>query len=144
MSTARQVVVYNAHKRVCARFGVTQSTLKHKSLQGSLATASATGNRVYSGAGPTTTGPVTTNTLVWMVTTPKIPVRARPGDDTMIGRQGLPVLAAQFPAIDDNGNQVIVAHDDLITDMAGITYRISDPTITPENSLWSFLLHKER
>lgn len=147
-ATRRQIHIYQFHRRNCQEMGIPQSTLHHKSLQGSLGTPSATGNVVYTGPVATTAAPATVNvtdTSVWMVTEPIDPgARGRPGDETEIGRQDLPVLKGQFPAIDDNSALVSVAHDDLVTDAAGIIYRLADPAPTPDYSMWTFTLKRYR
>lgn len=144
MATAEQVRVYQLTRSLCQQFGITQSTLKHKGLQGSLSAASPQGNRVYEPPGP---GDPTyaTETAVWFASEPIDAMRGfRPGDDTPIGRQGIPYLRGQIPAIDDNGNAVVISQDDNLVDMSGIIWRIVDPAPTPELGVWTFGLIQQR
>lgn len=144
MATARQIHIYDFHRRNCQRLGIAQGTLKHKGLQGSLGTPSSTGNVLYTPPVPDPAGPTTSDTAVWLVTAPVTASgNSRVGESLEIGREGMDMLNGQIPAIDDNSAAVTIAHDDLMLDMAGVLYRILSPTITPDNSLWSFGMVKE-
>lgn len=138
MATPRQVQVYNMHRSICQQFGIPQSTLKHKALQGSLSAPSATGNRVYEPPSPGNPS-YASQTAVWLATEPIDPTRSfRPGDETPIGRQSIPILRGQVPEIDDNGAAITIQTDDIITDASGMDFRVIDPAATPEASVWTF------
>lgn len=148
--TAAQLANYQFHRDLCRRgipgLGpIGQSTLEHRTLQGTLSAPSPTGNVLYTGAAPSTTDLVTTTTRVWAVTQP---MSARAGGgagaDTEIGRQGLPMLRAQCPFIDDNLAPVVIAEDDILIDAAGVKYGVASPTPTPDASMWAFELVKLR
>lgn len=148
--TAAQVAEYQFHRRLL-RAGIPglgvigQSTLKHRNLQGTLSAPSTTGNVLYAGPGAQTADIVTSTPLIWMVTEPLVQRGGGAmGSTTPIGKQSIPMMRAQCPAIDDNGNLISIAHDDLIVDPAGIEYRVENPVQTPDAGLWSFNLVKIR
>lgn len=148
--TPAQAAQYAFHRRLL-QAGIPglgpigQAALEHRVLQGSLSAPSSTGNVLYAGPGPTTTDLVSTKTPVWLVTQPLV-LRGggAMGSDTRIGKQSIPMMRAQIPALDDNGNPIAIAHDDLVIDQAGLKYRVENPVQTPDNGLWSFNLVKIR
>ena len=144
MATASQVRQYNLHKQADTQTGIGQSTFKHKTLTGSLDTASSTGNQIYTGAGPQTALQTTTDTLVW-ATWMAVPQRHSGFDDTEIGRKGIPYMKGQMPTIDDNANVITVAHDDWIQTPAPESklYRVENPTLSPDGGFWSFEMISE-
>lgn len=149
-ATRAQIAQYQFHRRLC-QIGIPglgpigQSTLEHRVLQGTLSTASPTGNVLYTGPGPSTTDLISTTTKVWMVTEPLV-LRGggAMGSQTEVGAQSIPMMRAQIPDIDDFGSPVAIAHDDLVIDPAGIKYKVENPVQTPDNGLWSFNLVKIR
>lgn len=149
-ATAAQIAQYRFHRRLC-QAGIPglgpigQSTLEHRVLQGTLSAASPTGNVLYAGPGPSTTDLISTTTKIWMVTEPLV-LRGggAMGSQTEVGAQSIPMQRAQFPAIDDNGNAITVAHDDLVVDAAGQKMKLENPVLTPDASLWSGNLVKIR
>jgi len=148
--TAVQLAQYHFHRSLC-RAGIPglgpigQSTLQHRALQGTLSAPSPTGNVLYTGPAPSTTDGVASSTRVWAVSEP-MSTRAGSGGgtETEIGQQGLPMLRAQCPFIDDTSAPVAIAEDDIFVDAAGIKYRVASPTPTPDASLWTFELVKLR
>lgn len=148
--TAAQVAQYAFHRRLClagipglGRIG--QSTLEHRVLQGTLSAASPTGNVLYAGPGPATADLIATKTLVWMVSEPLVQRGGGAmGSDTRIGHQGIPMMRAQCPVIDDFGNAIAIAHDDILIDPGNVKYKVENPVLTPDGSLWSFNLVKLR
>jgi hypothetical protein len=148
--TAAQVAQYQFHRRLC-RVGIPglgpigQSTLEHRVLQGTISAPSGTGNVLYTGPGPSTTDLVSTTTKVWMISEPLVQRGGGAmGSQTEIGAQSVPMMRAQIPAIDDFGNAVAIAHDDLVIDPSGIKYKVENPVQTPDVGLWSFNLVRQR
>jgi hypothetical protein len=149
-ATAAQMAEYQFHRRLC-RAGIPglgaigQSTLEHRILQGTLSAASPTGNVLYTGPAPSTTDLISTTTKVWLVTEPLVQRGGGAmGSQVEIGSQSIPMMRGQIPDIDDNGNPVAIAHDDLIIDASGLKYKVENPVATPDASLISFNLVKIR
>jgi hypothetical protein len=140
-ATYAQTAQYAFHKRCCATMHIPQATLQKRSLMGTLGTASSTGNQIYSGPGPVITDQITSKVPVWCITAPMV-IRsmASSGNQNQFGRQAIPMLKAQIPVIDDFSRQVIVNEDDLLIDASGTKYRVQNPVVTPDGSLWSFQL----
>lgn len=148
--TAAQLAQYVFHRRLC-QAGIPglgpigQSTIEHRVLQGSLSAPSPTGNVLYTGPAPSTTDLVSTTDKVWMVSEPLVQRGGGAmGSDTRIGRQSIPMMRAQCPYVDDLGNAVKIAHDDILVDPGGVKYKIENPVLSPDVSLWSFNLVKLR
>jgi len=150
MATAAQVAEYQFHRRLClggipGLGPIGQSTLEHRVLQGTLSTPSSTGNVLYAGPGPATADLVVSSTKVWMVSEPLVQRGGGAmGSTTDIGRQSMPMMRAQCPVIDDTGNAIAIAHDDVLIDPGNVKYRVENPVLTPDDSLWSFNLVKLR
>jgi len=140
--TARQIEEWALHKEICQNLGITQSTLKHKSLAGSVGAPSPTGVTVYTPPDPTPSVRATTDTPVWCVWQ-ELTSRS-PMDSTMAGRLGVPMLKGQLPAVDDNGNVLTIAHDDWIQDGNNVLYRILNPVISTDLGYWSFEVLRQR
>lgn len=149
-ATRAQIAQYQFHRRQC-QVGIPglgpigQSTLEHRVLQGTLSAPSGTGNVLYTGPGPSTTDLISTTTKIWMVSEPLVQRGGGAmGSQVEIGAQSIPMMRGQIPDIDDNGNPVAIAHDDLIIDASGLKYKVENPVNTPDASLWSFNLVKIR
>lgn len=148
--TPAQVAQYQFHRRLLS-VGIPglgpigQSTLEHRTLQGTLSAPSSTGNVLYAGPGPATADVISTTTKVWMVSEPLVQRGGGAmGSDARIGHQSIPMMRAQCPVIDDFGGAIAIAHDDILIDPGGIKYKVENPVLTPDDSLWSFNLVKLR
>lgn len=84
-------------------------------------------------------------TLIWATWQP-VRVRGGSGDagDTEAARMWAGRAEVQFPAIDDNFNQLVVLDDDFITDDQGSRFNIENPLLSPDNSFWSAVLDRVR
>src|SRR5579884_315656 len=139
MATQRQTFMYNFHRQQCANLGLLQSTIQHKQMAGTVSGPNAQGNYTYTPPGPG--NPTTTSDQVWAITMP-MPMRSAEGNDTEIGRQAVQMLRGQCPAIDDSGTVISIAEEDWLTDASGMLFRIVNPVLTPDGSLWSFMLER--
>jgi hypothetical protein len=148
--TPAQRAQYDFHKRLCqggipGLGPIGQSTLEHRTLQGTISAPSPTGNVLYAGPGPSTVDLVATTTKVWCVTQPLVQRGGgASGSDTDIGRQSLPMMRGQCPAINDSAQALVIAHDDILIDAGGTKFRVENPVQTPDASLWSFNLVRLR
>jgi hypothetical protein len=144
-ATAAQVFQYNRHKQLCGIMRIGQATLEHRTLQGTLSTPSSTGNIIYTGPGPSTTDLIVSKVKIWLVTEPLI-IRggSSQGDDLRIGRQGVPMMHGQCPAIDDYGKLIVIADDDLLVTQDGSKMKLENPSQTPDVSMFVFNLVKLR
>ena len=142
-ATSAQIKVWRLHQQACAQLGIGKSTVEHRVLQGTLSAPSAAGNILYSGPGPSATDPVQSTSSVYCITEPSLR-RGGAGDQGVPGKEGVPSLRGQCPVIDDNQAAIAIAHDDILIHPGGTKYRISDPSVTPDNALWSFSLEQLR
>ena len=145
MATLAQIQQYNFHKFRCGVLQIVQSTLEHRVEMGSTGSASPTGNLTYTGPGPATADLISTKIQVWAVIEPMIMrAGAATGEVTETGRAAIQMTRGQCPAIDDNGTAILISQDDILIDASGLKYRIHNPVITPDGSLWSFQLVRLR
>ena len=136
---------YLVHRDACLQTGAQQATYIHRKLKGTATQPAGTKNRVYTGSGPRATLDFETafETKVWLVSQPFIRGEQR-SDDEAYGIQATQIKQGQVPAIDDAGTPLPVTEDDLITDVAGTTWRITNPVISPEGSYFTILMERFR
>lgn len=136
---------YLVHRDACLQTGAQQATYIHRKLKGSVTQPAGTKNRVYSGTGPKATLDFETalETQVWLVSQPFIRGEQR-ADDEAYGIQATQIKQGQFPSIDDKGTALPVTEDDLLIDAGGVTWRITNPVLSPEGSYWTVLAERFR
>ena len=138
-----QIQVRNLHRQVATNLGFGQSTVKHRTLQGTISAPSPTGNRVYTPPGPRTADETTTDTLVWVIWMQKVP-KTTAQDDIQPGRTVYENWLGQMPYVDDNGNVVAVADEDWLEDNQSPAnrYRIQNLKIDASLSFWQFEMER--
>lgn len=139
IATARQIESYRLHRDCCIGNGHPQAAIYHRQPEGTEQAKGPQGlNTEYTFPNPRSTdSPMDPAVLVW-ATWDGLNLRgvAQDGGDTISSRMWMERFLVQFPAIDDNFNQVVVQDDDLITDPSGVKFKLENPVLSADGSFW--------
>lgn len=149
MATTRQIEIYRLAKDVCLGNGHVQKTFLHRTTEGVLTAVSEfPGNTDYEEPGPRSSDNPVSPAGGTQVYATWQPLRMRGGTqdagDTPAARFWSGKSEVQFPAIDDNFNQLTITDDDFITDDQGFRYNIENPILSPDGAFWIAILDKVR
>lgn len=76
---------------------------------------------------------------VWMTWVPRRVMGGTPdAGDTKAGRAWIFRFLGQCPAIDDNGNNIVLQDEDFGIDPQGHRFRVENPMLSPDGAFWSF------
>jgi hypothetical protein len=146
MATRAQIEIYFAHKDTCVGNGIGQTQISHRAPEGVVSNVAGTNNKSYVPPGPRTADmPILSQTNVWM-TWQRILIRGTQTDagDESVARAWIFRETGQCPAIDDSFNLVTMQDEDVGVDPQGRKFRMENPTLDPDNAVWSFQIVRVR
>jgi len=141
MTTVAQVTAYMVARNTCLgqSFGQTQFFHRHKEGTATSVVGNPTAVHFTEGAPRTQDNAMDAPINLWMTWVPKrIMGNSADGGDVKAMRAWIFRFLGQVPAIDDNGNLVVLQDEDFGTDPQGHRFRIENPMLSPDGSFWSF------
>lgn len=146
MATRAQIEIYQLHKDTCIANGIGQTQIYHRAAEGTVSTVAGTNNMDYTPPDPRTADFPTQSTYnVWMTWEVKrlMGLSTDAGDESA-ARAWMFRDRGQCPAIDDNGNQILIQDEDLGLNPQGWKFRIENPALDPDNGTWAFEMVRVR
>lgn len=141
MATYAQVQAYFVARNTCLGNFFGQTQFLHRHREGSITSVAGNPNALHFTDAPPRTqdNPVDPPVSTWMTWVPRrIMGGSFDGGDTSAVHGWAFRFQGQVPAIDDNGNQIVLQDDDFGIDPQGRRFRVENPMLSADGCFWSF------
>jgi hypothetical protein len=140
MATAAQVRAFQIAQQTSIAQGIGQSSFFHRHREGTLTPVPNNPNAVrYNDPDPRTGDlPTDAAVLVWAVMQPiRVRGNSTDGGDVKAARAWMELQLVQIPAIDSNGNAIVMQDEDILILPDGFKCRLENPTLSSDQCFWT-------